>query len=410
MLSCFFPSTPPAPPLFENPLLADPSIRLKETRWNAQYYDMLATATLIVFVAVAILGVSYCAVFAAEYVYHVVSAGVMLFPCYHSMFHVPYKTASIEASQQFALESLVERHIKKITATCTPLKKAEYLKSLHAEIGAKPLSTELEKDITSASKLTDPHEPLIPLYARALAYNDLANEKLQEISLVFLTPPKSLENRKVEELNYQELRTVQNDPSRTAEEKALGRYLHSNRLANWFNLENSYLDYRMSSVQIAHIASNPIASNPSFPGSIRQHFFENTDVVYIENLRRYENISGSNPFERRDSILDLHVNYALNLFYASLDRMQQTGPIKIDADLSDTLLPNLSDREWREINAVTCRFLHRHNISFNSEGVFKKSEIKNLLNWQGNQKDLLSDPSLTKFVHTATTSYLINQI
>ncbi len=404
MLSCFFPSTPPAPPLFENPLLADPSIRLKETRWNAQYYDMLATATLIVFVAVAILGVSYCAVFAAEYVYHVVSAGVMLFPCYHSMFHVPYKTAFIEASREFALESLVERHIKKITATCTPLKKAEYLKSLHAEIGANPLSTQLQEHIRSASKLTDPHEPLIPLYARALAYNDLANEKLQEISLVFLTPPKSLENRKVEELDYQELRTVQNDPSRTAEEKALGRYLHSNRLANWFNLENSYLDYRMSSVQIARIASNP-----SFPRSIRKHFFENTDVVYIENLRRYENISGSNPFEQRDPILKLHVTYALNLFYASLAKMQQPDQIKMDPHLSDTPLPNLSDREWREINTVTCRFLKRHNICPNSEDVFQ--EIDALFSsWQGNQKDLLSDPSLTKFVHTATASRLINPI
>ena len=173
-------------------------------------------------------------------------------------------------------------------------------------------------------------------------------------------------------MNYQELLALNNNPDASVDQKIVGNRLRNNRLTNRFNLETSYLEYRVKSIQMASIASNPI--HPGIHGS----YVTPMNIVEFENQKRYEELPTSGAFIRflssnrgitLDSFFNSYTTCVENLFNAYINKFDKT---KFD----------LNPTEWKELTA------------FFQENFLDKEHLSPI-----EKKNLLNDPYISKFVH-----------
>lgn len=338
IFSCWTQDTPP-PPLFGNTLLTDPLVLANEHKWNALTYEFIHLIAIAAFVALSIGVLTWAIFFAAEYQATTLLASTFLFSVTYPICFHPYRIEAQIYWHKEAFENQVSEKIQTIKTEYNRRKTQEpqYLMNLHHKIGAGRLPQEIAQRIKTTTQKVSAYESLIPLYARAIAYNEEAEKTLDRLTILILNPQSQLNQQNI---------------------------------AEWRKLEENYLALRMRAIQVATIASNPIQGGDAI-GTITS-IDPATEALWLEYapelpppcLFIFKN--GSHGMTRTH-LMKIHTDALRDLITKALDTTSTTQNGR-DAESA------LSQDEWRSISESILELVRKRIKEPTREKVFQALE------------------------------------
>lgn len=385
--SCWAQDPAPLPPL-GNSLLVDPSITANEHKWTALTYEFIHVIAIVAFMALAIGALTWAIFVAAEYQATVILASVLLFSTIYPAYFHPYRVEAQSYWRKEAFENLVKKHIQTIQTEFSTRKDlgSQYLLDLHHNIGARPLSEQIEQKIKNTTGKASAYASLIPLYARAQAYNEESAKILTRLHTLILSPPRSTDQQDLEYANYKTLLNKETDEKLSGEERISVHRQVVLRMSEWRKLEENYLSSRVNAAQVAAIASNPIQAGKPM-GHINPFLDPASEALYSDYRGiplPFFYVNGSNQYLPREGLMTTHIAALQKITLRALQKDL----------LNDPTLPTLSDAEWANIDEAVLNFVEKLKENKDS------TDLDEILQNPIQSRELLCIPEIRNAVQT----------
>lgn len=211
-----------------NPLLeTDLSHDVSYHRLHGYKNEILAIISIVAFLALSIVGLWWAAFFALEMLPCIIAASGAALKVVHSLFFHPYR---LEAAKHWEALALTTATIENLSTL-----REEDVPALEEELGV--------------THCDHPHKSLLPVYAKYKALKAESDSILQRIQALFYAPAEFSTDHTPQ--NYQATKEAF-----TQNPLKFHRKLRIYE-ANWYKLQDQYLEKRMQEIFLAYVASQP---------------------------------------------------------------------------------------------------------------------------------------------------------